>query len=204
MWSAVGILRFFPLLLLKLLALLQTSCVDFGLSACYCVAEPVQSIAGSCRAMWCCMYTVTTWPFMLFADTVQSSKSRVSSFVKTAKSSWVARIIHVVTSAVATPFTCLCAKVCQISSEHFRWCRNFPSRLRVSLRKAFLNIAKRALKWLWSCSFEFCTTLHAWVLVLLSGPSKASPTKSQVLLLLPHTMARFCDELSRRLCCYCT
>ncbi|KAL3131435.1 hypothetical protein ABBQ38_007747 [Trebouxia sp. C0009 RCD-2024] len=60
-------------------------------------------------------------------------------------------------------------------SKKVSWCRHFPSRLRIALYTSFLDVAKGALQLLWSCSFEFCTTVHAWSLFLLSGPSKSPP-----------------------------
>ena len=202
MWSAFSALCFWPILVFKLLALLQTLCVDIGLSACDCVPKTVRLIAESCWASWCCIYTVTTWPFALVAHTVESSKGRVSSLYRTATSSWVANIIHVMT----TPFTCLWAKVCQKFSEQVSWWRNLPSRLRIFLYKAFFKIAKAALQLLWSCCYELCITGHASLLILLSGPTKESPPDAQVLLLLPHTVAYVCGQalLNAQLLLYLT
>ena len=114
------------------------------------------------------------------ADTIANALQSITSFpsrLKTGLRCWMTYMLWRVVLWMTPTFWA------QLCTNLVSWCWNLPSRARKYMLEAFISISKGSVQLLWNCSFALCTTVHAMLIVLLTGSVTDSPLGAQVLLL---------------------
>lgn len=204
MFSALDVVLFAPKLFFSLLVRIADSCFNVGKSAYACLSDcvglafspfyqvwrycyhvavgAVRPFAQSSSKKRCCLPSFKTAPVVSLADTIDyvlQSVKEVPSRLKTGLSCSISDNL----CCMLQPWLLTPTLWAQLFSKRISWYRKLPSKARSSLIKAGASISKGSVQFLWSYCFVICTTVHAWLIVLLSGPVTESSLDTQVLLL---------------------
>ena len=202
MLSALDVVFFAPKLCFSLLAGITDSCLNLAKSAYTRVTDSTHSAISAVYQVWsyfsdfaggavrlftqsclkkpCYLPSVIAEPLLSLANTINYALQSITTFpsrLKTVLSFWMTYVFWRAVLWLTPTFWV------QLYSNLVSWCRNLPSRARKYTLAACISISKGSVQLLWNCSFALCTTFHALLIVLLTGPATDSPLDTQVLLL---------------------